>query len=130
MLRQAGKLRRAADPDPAEIATLFAATAPQFSCPDCGHFGLFAGVATPTAKQSDDDWPEAKLCAGCHRPIPAERLEAVPKAELCAPCQARQERGETDDTPDYCPRCGSVRTLRAVRAGIVRYAFYCPSCRK
>lgn len=126
-LRKVGKLRRAANPSAPEVLQLFQAAAPHLACGACGAIGL---NLAPDRPSDGEDWPEARLCAGCQRPIPAERLEALPKAVLCAPCQARQERGETDDTPDYCPRCGSIRTLRAVRAGIVRYAFYCPGCRK
>jgi DnaK suppressor protein len=33
------------------------------------------------------------VCEGCHRPIPLERLRAVPTARLCASCQAREEVG-------------------------------------
>lgn len=30
------------------------------------------------------------ICAACDRPIPVERLRAVPAARLCVPCQQRQ----------------------------------------
>jgi len=34
------------------------------------------------------------LCERCGRPIPPERLRAVPAATRCAPCQAAAEEGE------------------------------------
>lgn len=33
------------------------------------------------------------LCTDCGRPIPAERLEAVPAAATCLDCRASRERG-------------------------------------
>lgn len=30
-------------------------------------------------------------CLRCRKPVPAERLEAVPEAELCVPCEEAQE---------------------------------------
>jgi RNA polymerase-binding transcription factor DksA len=35
-------------------------------------------------------WP--RDCDDCGDPIPAERAEAQPNAELCRPCQTRRER--------------------------------------
>lgn len=129
-LRRQGSLRRAEDPEPELVAQLFVATAARFTCSACAAVGMAAHPVERTQVNADDDWPEARLCEGCQRPIPAERLEALPKAMLCAPCQARQEKGESGDEPDYCPRCGNIRTLRQVRQGIVRYVWHCPSCRK
>lgn len=31
------------------------------------------------------------LCEQCSRPIPLERLEAIPHAQFCVPCQARRD---------------------------------------
>ena len=31
------------------------------------------------------------LCEGCGRPIPSERLEAVPTADRCIPCKVKAE---------------------------------------
>ncbi len=33
------------------------------------------------------------ICGDCERPIPAERLEAIPYVRLCVTCQSRRERG-------------------------------------
>ncbi len=33
------------------------------------------------------------ICMDCGRPIPAERLEALPYATLCVTCQSKRERG-------------------------------------
>lgn len=33
------------------------------------------------------------ICADCHQPIPAERLQALPHATLCVRCQSQRERG-------------------------------------
>ncbi len=34
------------------------------------------------------------VCMGCGRPIPPERLEAVPYATLCVDCQSKHEKGK------------------------------------
>jgi phage/conjugal plasmid C-4 type zinc finger TraR family protein len=35
-------------------------------------------------------WP--RDCGDCGDPIPADRAEVLPNAELCRPCQTRRER--------------------------------------
>jgi predicted RNA-binding Zn-ribbon protein involved in translation (DUF1610 family) len=52
-----------------------------------------------------------------------------PNADLCVACQAKSDRGEASDAPEYCPRCGNLMTLRQVRRGLTRYVMACPSCR-
>lgn len=42
-------------------------------------------------------------CEGCGKPIPAERLRALPRARLCVRCQRRED--------------GRSRRLRSVRTG-------------
>jgi hypothetical protein len=48
-------------------------------------------------------------CVGCGRPIPPERLEAVPDATRCVPCQQRAESAPTHwrVSEVVCPRCAS-----------------------
>jgi DNA-directed RNA polymerase subunit M/transcription elongation factor TFIIS len=126
-LQSAGMMRRAKEPDEAVIEELFLQTAPRFPCPECGRTGLVVEDV-----DVDADWGTARLCARCRRPIPPERLEIFPGATLCAACQQADEAaGEADPaTPDYCPRCGSIMTLRASGAGMSRYVMTCPQCRK
>jgi hypothetical protein len=49
-----------------------------------------------------------RVCLSCGRPIPAERLEALPGATRCAGCQAAAE-GPRDpsDSGEDCPRCAA-----------------------
>ncbi len=35
------------------------------------------------------------ICMDCERPIPAERLEALPYATLCVNCQSKRERAKS-----------------------------------
>src|SRR4051794_38582280 len=48
-----------------------------------------------------------RRCAGCGRPIPPGRLEALPDATRCVPCQPRAEAAPTDwrVSEVECPRC-------------------------
>jgi len=48
-------------------------------------------------------------CTGCGRPIPPERLEAIPDALLCVQCQHRAESVPSDShvSEVECPRCAS-----------------------
>ncbi|NQT39130.1 MAG: TraR/DksA C4-type zinc finger protein [Planctomycetes bacterium] len=127
MLR-ARKIRDGAPPEPEILCELFLAAASALTCPECGGAGL-------AVAEVDDggDWPEPAACQGCGRPIPAERLEVLPGAELCAACQQDEEQGRGPKEVDYCPRCGSPMEVRASRgAGITRYLLVCtaiPRCR-
>jgi Prokaryotic dksA/traR C4-type zinc finger len=48
-------------------------------------------------------------CIGCGRPIPPERLEAIPDATRCVLCQQRTESTASDwhVSEVECPRCAS-----------------------
>ncbi len=50
-----------------------------------------------------------RACVGCGRPIPPERLGAIPDAIRCVPCQQRTESTRSDwrVSEVECPRCAS-----------------------
>lgn len=129
-LREAGKLRPGREPEPDILYELFHASASRFTCPACGRQGLLPG---PSAEEAAE-WPDVVLCASCSKPIPKERLEAIPGTTLCAACQGNEERGLTTDAPDYCPRCGAPMKICLTRSGgITRYVLACtnnPPCRR
>jgi predicted RNA-binding Zn-ribbon protein involved in translation (DUF1610 family) len=108
---------------------VFRATADKFACPECRHVGLSAAPAP----DDGTDWPDARDCASCGKPISQERLEAVPGATLCAACQRDEELGRARTEIEYCPRCGAPMELRLSRAGgLTRYVLACtasPPCR-
>ncbi len=124
-LRRVKKARRDTAAEPELIAELFRVNAGNFSCPECGARGL---VASP-ASEDDADWPMARSCQECGRPIGRERVESLPDVRLCVDCQARADRG-VSDTDEYCPNCGSKMVLRQTRTGIARYVLACPQCRR
>ncbi len=127
-LQNAGMLRRAKDPDASLIEELFLQTADRFRCPACGRMGLI--VEEVKDDWNDEAWGMARTCVRCRKPISRERLEIFPNATLCAACQNASEADE-DETPEYCPRCGSIMTLRTTGAGgVQRYALVCPQCRR
>ncbi|WP_146570950.1 TraR/DksA C4-type zinc finger protein [Botrimarina hoheduenensis] len=125
-------LRRAGDPDPAIVGELLREAAPRMTCPSCKSIGLTAKSAAAEDEELDD-WQAAILCEACRKPIPTERLEALPSVKRCATCQKRAEAGHTDDEPDFCPRCGALMELRVSRgSGLTRYRLFCtgvPACR-
>jgi DNA-directed RNA polymerase subunit M/transcription elongation factor TFIIS len=126
-LRTAGMVRRDAAPDVELLPELLKSAALKLKCPKCLANGL-----TATEQQDenhDEEWGMARKCAVCQQPIPPERLEVFPGAELCVACQGKSDRGEGSDAPEYCPRCGNLMTLRQVRRGLTRYVMACPSCR-
>jgi len=126
-LQRHGRLRRAQEPEPAVVDELFTVAAGQFSCPECGAVGLLVRPAT----DDDEDWGESRPCEVCGQPIPPERLVAIPSTRVCAHCKQDEEAGESQDQPEYCPRCGAIMQLRQSRgAGIARYAMVCPECGK
>lgn len=128
-LRSLRKLRVRSHPEPEILAEVFKAVAAEMACPECGATGLW----TETAAEDRLDWPQARQCDACGRPIEAERLELLPGATLCAACQRQLERGETPGQPEYCPRCGAPMQLRLSRkGGVARYEMTCtanPPCR-
>jgi hypothetical protein len=128
-LQRLGKIRAARKPEPEILAELFRAAAGQFTCPECGHIGLFVAPD----EEDDGQWPGPRPCSICGKPIPQERLEAVPDATLCMACQARDESGSPPGEVEYCPKCGSPMEIRLGRSpGISRYVMTCtknPPCR-
>ncbi len=127
-LQTVGMMRRAKELDVPVIEELFARTADRFRCPECGCAGLI--VDEFDDDESDEAWGMAPICARCRQPIPPERLEIFPNATLCATCQNTAEATDAE-TPEYCPRCGSIMALRQTTAGgVQRYALFCPQCRR
>ena len=127
-LRQAGMLRRNKDASLEEIFELLRAVAPRSRCPACAQIGLTAAPA----RDDEADWPSAIVCEDCHRPIPPERLEALPGVKRCAGCQSGEESGKPAPDVEYCPRCGAAMTARQTRGGVTRYVMACsrwPACR-
>jgi len=60
-----------------------------------------------------DDVELAKTCKICGKPIPLERLKAVPNAERCISCQEKDDKGIVDkEKPIYCKRCGARMVWR------------------
>lgn len=127
-LRKARKLTSRSKMETEIMVQVFSAAVAGFLCPGCGQRGLAIGAA-----EDRSDWPEGKLCGVCRRPIPKERLEVIPDANLCAACQDDEDQGRPPSVTDYCPRCGAPMTLRPSRtAGVVRYVPTCtavPPCR-
>ncbi len=128
-LRRVGKLRGRELPEWEILVEVLRAAAEKLTCPRCGATGLAAGPADAEG----DDWPEAAVCRGCGRPIPPERLEAVPGTTYCAACQGAAESGREPTTIEYCPRCGAPMEPRlAPGGGVARYVMTCtavPPCR-
>ena len=124
-LRQAGKLRRVAEPEIEILAELFTASAATFACDSCAAVGL---VARPAA-EDDSDWGGSRACEVCGKPIPAERVELFPHIKVCVTCQGKSESGRDTADAEYCPRCGAIMKLRQSRGGgVTRYAMSCPEC--
>ena len=130
-LRQEGMLRREHAPDVLTLRELFHDAARRMQCPKCSVLGLSARIST----QSDDgDWQDAVRCEVCRRPIPPERLEAIPTAARCVICQASEEAGIEAAPEDFCSKCGAPMVLR-VQGGdqLTRYRLFCtgnPPCRR
>lgn len=127
-LRAAGKIR-AGRMAPGELLyELFRGVVDQLACPACGQKALIV-----SAQRDEDGWPEPRRCDGCGRPIPAERLKALPDVWLCAPCQQAAEEGRDVGPVEYCPRCGEPLTIKlSGGAGVTRYRRACtgnPPCR-
>ena len=63
-----------------------------------------------------------RRCLGCERPIPQQKLKAMPQARLCFPCL--EESANLRSTPtaepsagvETCLRCGSATILRLNRS--------------
>jgi Zn finger protein HypA/HybF involved in hydrogenase expression len=130
-LRYVGYLRRVRDPDADLVGELLPLAASQMICPQCESHGLVAVDADDAA--GGDEWQTAVLCEVCREPIPSERLEALPGTRRCVKCQNAAERGDAQEEPEFCPKCGSLVELRVSRGGgITRYKRFCtgvPPCR-
>ncbi len=126
-LRKAGKLRAGRRPELGILYELFRGAAEGWACRQCGKVGLAVADASDEAQ-----WPGPVPCAACGKPIPPERLEAVPGARLCAACQREGELGRPMQERDHCPRCGAPLEVRvAERGGLTRYILACtgnPPC--
>ena len=134
-LRDANFLKRASKTELADVRYLLSLAASirdRLTCPSCGGAGYLPALheGQDDVEDRDEDWGQSRPCLECGQLIPAERLELFPDMKLCVACQGKSDRGESDDAPDYCPHCGTPRTLRQSRAGISRYEAYCPQCRK
>ncbi|WP_146397309.1 TraR/DksA C4-type zinc finger protein [Pseudobythopirellula maris] len=130
-LRLVGVLRRAAEPAAGLVAELLPDAVGRMTCPRCKEIGLTAAEVEPD--DDADDWLAAVLCERCRKPIPPERLEALPGAKRCVACQGESEAPGDDDAlePDFCPKCGALVELRVSRGGgLTRYRQFCTAgCR-
>ena len=115
--------------DPAELEELLAGAAPRWTCPEC----KTPGLQVRPYREERDDWEEAVRCEVCRKPIPTERLEAMPGVRRCLACQHEHESGALAAEPEYCPKCGAPLVLKASRGpGLTRYRLFCtgtPPCR-
>lgn len=116
-------------PDPELLTELLATAAPRLPCGGCGRPGI---IIRPCAEDDEAQWEWAPVCELCKKPIPPERLEAIPDARTCVACQQKDERGEAAEV-EYCPSCGSLMAYRTSRErGVTRYVLVCtayPKCR-
>jgi|GEM_PF-6687684 len=74
-----------------------------------------SGFAMPPELSAEDlgagdviDVP-VQPCVGCGRPIPPERMDALPETTRCVSCQQRSESAPTDlrVSEILCPRCAA-----------------------
>ena len=84
--------------------------------------------------QEEAEWGEvARTCSTCGRPIPLERLYALPDADRCVPCQEAHERAGVAPEVVTCRRCGAPMVWRVTRSpDDTRYFLGCsrfPECR-
>lgn len=120
-------LRRTSEIDRALLMELLTGALLRIQCPECGTSGL------ELSPHDDGEWHDAVLCEACRKPIPPERIEAIPGVTRCTACQHDEESGTTETEPEYCPKCGAPLVLRTSSgAGTTRYKLFCtgnPSCR-
>ena len=121
-LRQQGKLRREAKPDPAVVLELLEPLLCSIICPDCHA----TGIQLSPLEDDPEDWGDARHCEICNAVIPAERVEIFPNVTRCVNCQDKPAPASSED--DYCPRCGGLVRIKAMRAGVTRYVIHCSSC--
>lgn len=142
LLYRAGLLRRIEKSDPTTILEVARGASQRIACESCKATGLMTQEATPedrkrvegstsAAFDDDEDWGDPKPCSRCRQLIPAERVALFPHITLCVKCQQADDRGEDSAEADYCPQCGTPRTVRkSTGRGLARYETYCPHCRK
>lgn len=128
-LRLVGVLRRDSDPEEAIVLELMTDAVKRMTCPGCKAIGLKVSEEDPA--DDEDDWLAAVLCTVCRKPIDPERVEALPGTKQCVGCQGKEEAGEIEEEPDFCPKCGSLVEIRVSRgSGIARYKRFCTAgCR-
>jgi predicted RNA-binding Zn-ribbon protein involved in translation (DUF1610 family) len=123
-LQQIGMFRRGGEPALDLMTELFRSKVGSFACDQCGRAGM------AIREVAGDDWNRIRPCSQCRRPIPLERLDLFPDADLCASCQEGADRG-SGSAAEYCPKCGAIMTARTVYGrGVTRYSFVCPQCRR
>ncbi|GAB6164907.1 hypothetical protein JCM19992_09070 [Thermostilla marina] len=123
-LRAAKKIRARMLPTDDVLAELFPQLCAGLRCPDCNHVGL-------SLSSADHAWDEPRLCEGCGRRIPRERLAHVPDALLCRDCQTKSEAGEPLRN-EFCPKCGAPMRLAVASRGTTQFRWVCtntPPCR-
>jgi len=131
LLRNAGTLRRATECSREMLLELLRSHANKMTCDSCDRVGLT--VATDTKDANDDfddgDWNEVRLCRGCRKPIPDERLELFPNEVLCASCKEQGVSPAGPTEQEYCERCGGLMKMQQSRSGgISRYVMRCSDC--
>ncbi|QDU90661.1 Prokaryotic dksA/traR C4-type zinc finger [Pirellulimonas nuda] len=126
-LRAVGQLKREKHPHDELLEQLLPAASQKLVCAECGAVGLRVAQGEESEEEDADDWQAAVLCEGCRKPIPPERLEALPDTRRCVACQAVSESDpESEWEPEFCPRCGALVELRVSSAGgLTRYRRYC-----
>ncbi len=129
-LRRAGMLRGNRRPDVEVIEELLPVALGKLTCPACRHTSLTAHRMEEDAQ--DDLWDVAITCTACGRPIPPERLEALPDTRICVACQSADEQGGLEGEDAWCPQCGGPMQWRVQHTGRTRYRLVCqrfPACR-
>ncbi len=128
-LRGGGFLLDRKAPSAAALRELLLSSGSRLSCPECGCEGL----DVKPHHAGEGDWQEAVTCEVCRKPIPLERLAALPGVRRCVGCQQEAESGRAREEPEYCPKCGAPLVLRVSQGGgTTRYKLFCtgsPPCR-
>lgn len=128
LLRAQGMLRRESEPDETVLEQLLQAALPTIPCPECGAGGLAIDESFQDDGDAWDEWEAGgRQCAQCGAAIPEERLSLYPDAERCAACESS---GGSKEDVEYCPRCGSIMTIRTSSQGVTRYRLFCPECKR
>ncbi|MCA9216050.1 MAG: hypothetical protein KDB27_23445 [Planctomycetales bacterium] len=120
-LREAGQLRREANPEQEIVLALFEEFLPNLKCDACGaNNWKIADVPI-----DENHWGEPVLCEVCKQQVPPERLEIFPNEKRCAACK---DKPETDE-PEFCAICGGLMAIRQRGgSGIAGYVMVCTDC--